>query len=244
MTSDSIRDTTTTKDLSSPLGADIRLLGNLLGTVIREQHGEAAFNLVERVRRAAKDRRSNLPGAAEDLTATINSLDLDSQRILIKAFSNYFQLINIAEDQQRIRTLRERERNGQVQESIDDAVRALHEAGLSADDMRALLDKICVRLVLTAHPSEAKRKEVLIKIRHVAQMMSGHDRNVLLPREAKALEESITEEIEELWQTRPTRASRATVADEVDFGVYFLTSVIMDVVVDLYSDLRASLETY
>ncbi|MEO8606839.1 MAG: phosphoenolpyruvate carboxylase [Chloroflexota bacterium] len=244
MTSDSIRDTTTTKDLSSPLSADIRLLGNLLGTVIREQHGEAAFNLVEHVRRAAKDRRSNVPGAAEDLTATINSLDLDSQRVLIKAFSNYFQLINIAEDQQRIRTLRERERNGKVQESIDDAIGALHDAGLSADAMRVLLGKICVRLVLTAHPSEAKRKAVLIKIRHVAEMMSSHDRNVLLPREARAVEESIVEEIEELWQTRPTRASRATVADEVDFGVYFLTSVIMDVVVDLYGDLRESLQTY
>ncbi|MBZ0288360.1 MAG: phosphoenolpyruvate carboxylase [Anaerolineae bacterium] len=244
MTSDSIRDTTTTKDLSNPLSADIRLLGNLLGTVIREQHGSDAFNLVEHVRRAAKDRRGDVPGAAEDLTATINSLDLDSQRILIKAFSNYFQLINIAEDQQRIRTLRAREAEGMVQESIVEAVRALHEAGLSADEVRALLNKVCVRLVLTAHPSEAKRKEVLIKIRHIAQMMSGHDRSAMLPREMKALEEAITEEIEELWQTRPTRASRATVADEVDFGVYFLASVIMDVVIDLYSDLRDSLKSY
>jgi phosphoenolpyruvate carboxylase len=244
MTSESIRDTTTTKDLSSPLSADIRLLGNLLGTVIREQHGDAAFNLVELVRRAAKDRRGDVPGAAEQLTTAISGLDLESQRVLIKAFSNYFQLINIAEDQQRIRTLRERERQGRVQESIDEAVRALHEGGLSADDVRALLDKISIRLVLTAHPSEAKRKEVLIKIRHIAQMMSGHDRGSLLPREMHILEEAITEEIEELWQTRPTRASRATVADEVDFGVYFLTSVIMDVVVDIYADLRVTLETY
>jgi len=244
MTSDAIRDTTTTKDLSSPLGADIRLLGNLLGQVIREQHGEAAFNLVEHVRRAAKARRGDVPGAAEDLTATISGLDLESQRVLIKAFSNYFQLINIAEDQQRIRTLRQRERDGKVGESIDDALGTLREAGLSASEVRALLDKISIRLVLTAHPSEAKRKEVLIKIRHIAQMMSGHDRNGLLAREQKALEGAITEEIEELWQTRPTRASRATVADEVDFGVYFLTSAIMDVVVDIYADLRASLETH
>jgi phosphoenolpyruvate carboxylase len=244
MTSDSIRDTMTTKDLSSPLGADIRLLGNLLGQVIREQHGEAAFNLVERVRRAAKDRRGDVPGAAEDLTTTISGLDLESQRVLIKAFSNYFQLINIAEDQQRIRTLRLREREGKVDESIDEAVRTLHEAGLGADDVRKLLDKIAIRLVLTAHPSEAKRKEVLIKIRHIAQTMSSHDRATLLPREANALEEAITAEIEELWQTRPTRASRATVADEVDFGVYFLTSAIMDVVVDIYADLRASLMNY
>lgn len=244
MTSDSIRDTTTTKDLSSPLGADIRLLGNLLGQVIRDQHGQEAFNLVEHVRRTAKDRRGDIAGAAQTLTNTISGLDLESQRVLIKAFSNYFQLINIAEDQQRIRTLRARERDGKVDESIDEAVRTLHDAGLSADDVRALLDKIGVRLVLTAHPSEAKRKEVLIKIRHIAQRMSAYDRGAMLPREAHALEAAIVEEIEELWQTRPTRASRATVADEVDFGLYFLTSAIMDVVVDIYADLRASLDNY
>jgi phosphoenolpyruvate carboxylase len=244
MSSESVRDTTTTKELSSPLGADIRLLGNLLGEVIREQHGEAAFNLVETVRKAAKDRRSDLRGAAEQLTETISGLDLEAQRILIKAFSNYFQLINIAEDQQRIRVLRKRESDGRVDESMDDAVRLLRDAGLGADAVRALLDKICVRLVLTAHPSEAKRKAVLIKIRHIAQMMAAHDQRALLPREERTLKEAITEEIEELWQTRPTRASRATVADEVDFGVYFLTSVIMDVVVDIYASLRSSLETY
>ena len=244
MSSELILDTSTQKEISSPLGSDIRLLGNLLGTVIREQHGEDAFQLVERVRHAAKDRRSDVAGAADELTNIISGIDLESQRILIKAFGNYFQLINIAEDQQRIRVLRERERIGKVDELINAAVRALHETGKSADEVRALLRKIRVRLVLTAHPSEAKRKEVLIKLRHIAEMMSYRDRDELLPREARHLEETILEEIEELWQTRPTRASRATVADEVDFGVYFLTSVIMDVVVDLYGDLRAALRIY
>jgi phosphoenolpyruvate carboxylase len=241
MTSPAIRETSTNRDVSNPLSADIRLLGNLLGQVIREQHGEAAFDLEEQVRATAKARRSGQPGATEELTAIIKGVDLDSKRILIKAFGNYFQLINIAEDQQRIRTLRERERAGRVSESIEEAVYVLHEAGKTADEVRDLLRKIRVRLVLTAHPSEAKRKEVLIKLRHIAQMMSVPDRNALLPREARALEDAILEEIEELWQTRPTRASRATVADEVDFGVYFLTSVIMDVVVDVYATLRTAL---
>jgi phosphoenolpyruvate carboxylase len=242
MTTESIRDTQ--QSLSIALSADIRLLGNLLGTVIREQHGNEAFELVEQVRRTAKDRRSNIPDAASKLTAIISGLDLDARRVLIKAFSNYFQLINIAEDQQRIRVLRQREASGHNDESIDDAIKQLRDANASADDVRALLNKLVVRLVLTAHPSEAKRKEVLIKLRHIAQMMSARDRQGLLPREQHALEESITEEIEELWQTRPTRASRATVADEVDFGVYFITSVIMDVVLDIYTDLQASLETH
>lgn len=233
-----------TREISNPLSNDIRLLGNLLGMVIREQHGDAAFNLVEEVRASAKARRNNEAGAADELTRLISGVDLEGKRVLIKAFSNYFQLINIAEDLQRIRTLRQRENTGQVHESIDSAVRALKEAGLNADAVRKLLGEIDARLVLTAHPSEAKRKEVLIKLRHIAQMMSNRDRQAMLPREARALEEQITEEIEELWQTRPTRASRATVADEVDFGLYFLTSVIMDVVVDVYIDLQRALEMH
>ncbi|MBI5670927.1 MAG: phosphoenolpyruvate carboxylase [Chloroflexi bacterium] len=233
---------TLTQETTSPLSADIRLLGNLLGQVIRDQHGQAALDLVERVRTGAKLRRNSDPGAAEQLASIIAGLDLDSWRILIKAFSNYFQLINIAEDQQRIRVLRQREADGRTDETINAAVQALKEAGLSAADVRALLDQARVRLVLTAHPSEAKRKEVLIKLRHIAQMMARRDMQLLLPREQQLLEAAILEEIEELWQTRPTRSSRATVADEVDFGLYFLTSVIMDTTIDVYIDLQSALE--
>jgi phosphoenolpyruvate carboxylase len=231
-----------TRELSGPLSADIKLLGNLLGQVIREQHGEEAFELVERVRATAKARRSNEPHAASDMRALIHGLDLEQHRVLIKAFGNYFQLINIAEDQQRIRVLRQREASGQVDESIEDAVRSLCGSGMSAQQMRTLLNDMRVRLVMTAHPSEAKRKEVLIKLRSIADMMDERAERNLLPREQGELEEGILEEIEELWQTRPTRASRATVADEVDFGVYFLTSVIMDVILDIYTDLRHALE--
>jgi phosphoenolpyruvate carboxylase len=233
-----------TREPTNALSADIRLLGNLLGMVIREQHGDGALELVERVRATAKARRNEEPGAAAELAARIHSLDLDAKRILIKAFSNYFQLINIAEDLQRIRTLRQRESEGRVSESITDAVSTLHKAGLSAEQVRTLLDNISVRLVLTAHPSEAKRKEVLIKLRRIAQLMSFRDRESLLPREQSELEATVLGEVESLWQTRPTRASRATVADEVDFGLYFITSVIMDVVVDVYDDLRLALEAH
>ncbi|MBZ0285457.1 MAG: phosphoenolpyruvate carboxylase [Anaerolineae bacterium] len=233
-----------TRELTNPLSNDIRLLGNLLGAVIREQHGDDAFNLVEDVRAAAKARRNDEPGAAERLTKLIADVDLDAKRVLIKAFSNYFQLINIAEDLQRIRALRQRELTGRVDDSAEAAVSALKAAGVDAARIRTIMNEISVRLVLTAHPSEAKRKEVLIKLRHIAQMMSIRDRQTLLPRESRALEAQITEEIEELWQTRPTRASRATVADEVDFGLYFITSVIMDVMVDVYADLREALQTH
>ncbi|HEX3052571.1 MAG TPA: phosphoenolpyruvate carboxylase [Aggregatilineaceae bacterium] len=229
---------------TTPLSADIKLLGNLLGTVIREQHGEDAYQTVERVRAAAKARRTGDAQAADELQTIIDGLDLDGKRVLIKAFSNYFQLINIAEDAQRVRVLRQREAESRLDESLDSALKGLYAAGISADDMRGILNKISVRLVMTAHPTEAKRKEVLVKLRHIAQLMDRRARQDLLPVEQREVEAGMSEEIEELWQTRPTRAVQATVLDEVDYGVYFLTNVVMDAIVGVHEELRACLTTY
>jgi len=238
----------TTSELSavttdSALRADIRHLGGLLGDIIREQHGDDAFNLVEDVRARAKDRRKTDPNGVGTLLLAIENLDTQRLRVLIKAFSNYFQLINIAEDLQRIRVLRQRESDGRLDESIASAVLTLRDSGMMAAEMRALLNEIRIRLVMTAHPSEAKRKEVLIKLQHVASMLARADLGDLLPREDRQLEAAICEEIEELWQTRPTRSSRPSVMDEVDFGVHFLTTEIMDRTIDIYDDLLFSLET-
>jgi phosphoenolpyruvate carboxylase len=230
----------------SQLGADIRLLGNLLGEVIREQHGDGAFDLVERVRAQARSRREHAIDAEPTLalTATIDALSLDEHNVLIKAFSNYFQLINIAEDQQRVRVLRQREAAGVLGESLDAAIRSLSASGITAAKMRDILDRLQVRLVLTAHPSEAKRTEVLRKLHTISAMMTSHERQRLLPREQAVLQARLKTIIEELWQTPSTRATHKTVADEVDFGLYFLTSVIMDVTLDVYEDLEVSLRTY
>jgi len=232
---------TDTHEAVNLLSADIRLLGNLLGGIIREQDGESAFALVESVRTAAKARRNGDAEAALTLAGTLQELDLRMLKVLIKAFSNYFQLINIAEDQQRIRVLRERERIGQLAETIDQAVAQLHAAGVDAETMRALLEQLGMRLVMTAHPSEAKRKEVLVKLRHIAEILEDYDDSDILPRERTSLEGIMTEEIEELWHTRPTRTAKATVTDEIDFSVYFLTSAVMDVVVEIYFDMRDAL---
>jgi phosphoenolpyruvate carboxylase len=200
-----------------------------------------AFDTVEQVRHTSKGRRRGDEEAAQVLAEIVDTLGLGARRILIKAFSNFFQLINIAEDQQRIRVLRQRERDGRLAESIDFAIRTLCESGMSADQMRALLNRIRVRLVMTAHPTEAKRKEVLVKMREIACLMAMRDRQELLPREQRDLDAALAEAIEELWQTRPTRAARATVADEVDYGIYFITTEVMDAVVDIYAALREAL---
>lgn len=233
-----------TQASNSSLRQDIHTLGNLLGIIIQEQHGVDAYNLVEEIRAVSKARRSGDSDAAFKLANRLQNTSLESKNILIKAFSNYFQLINIAEDLQRIRVIREREAEGELKESIHEAIRTLKQNGMTAMEMRSLLHQARLRLVLTAHPSEAKRQEVLIKLRHIAHMMQERDQQMLLPREAVALENSLAEEIEELWQTRPIRASQKHVSDEVDFGVYFITTVIMDVVMDIYDQLESSLEEF
>ena len=199
----------------SQLGADIRLLGNLLGEIIREQHGDAAFDLVERVRAQARSRREHATDATQTLAlaATIDALTLDEHSVLIKAFSNYFQLINIAEDQQRVRVLRQREAAGVLGESLDAAIRSLYASGVTAAIMRDILDRLQVRLVLTAHPSEAKRTEVLRKLHTISAMMTSRERQRLLPREQAMLQARLKTIIEELWQTPSTRATHKTVAD-------------------------------
>jgi phosphoenolpyruvate carboxylase len=229
-------------DLFAALRQDIRLLGGLLGRVIEAQHGPASLSLVEEIRALARARRRGDASAATAMNSQINSLDLESLQILIRAFSNYFQLINIAEDQQRIRVLRQRERDANFTETIQEAVANFQHKGHSPTEVRAILAKTQLRLVLTAHPSEAKRKEVLVKMRHIAQALATLDRTSLLPRERTAIEQTLATNIEELWQTRPNRAARATVADEVDFSLYFLTSALMDMVVDIYGELTEALQ--
>lgn len=227
---------------SNILSQDIHLLGSWLGVIIQEQCGMEAYDLVEEIRAMSKARRNGDAEAAFRLADRLENLPLDSKHVLIKAFSNYFQLINIAEDLQRIRVIRQREAKGRLKESIFEAIRALKKRGKTATDMRALLEQTRLRLVLTAHPSEAKRQETLVKLRHIANMMERRDRHNLLPREQRKLESALAEEVEELWQTRQVRASKKEVADEVDFGIYFIRSVIIDVVIDIYEDLQMALE--
>lgn len=231
---------------NSELGADIRLLGNLLGQIIREQHGQHAFELVERVRVIAIERRENDSDddASKILEGLIQETSLDEKQVLIRAFGNYLQLINIAEDQQRIRTLRRRERTRGLSESIQRAIHDLSKDGMTADEMRAMLDKIRVRLVLTAHPSEAKRQEVLIKLRDIADLLAAKEIIEPLPREERRILDDILRRIEQLWRVMPTRANRATVADEVDYGLYFITNVIMKTTVEIYDEIFHALETY
>ena len=191
------------------LGADIRFLGHLLGDIICEQHGEAALGLVERVPIQARSCRAHAIDTTQTLALapTIDALSLDEHCVLIKAFSNYFQLINIAEDQQRVRVLRQRKAAGVLGESLDAAIGALYASGVTAATMRDILDRLQGRRVLTAHPSEAKRTEVLHKRHTLGTMMTGRECQRLRPREQAVVQAHLKTLLEALWQTSSTRAN-------------------------------------
>jgi phosphoenolpyruvate carboxylase len=230
-----------------PLSETIHLLGDLLGAVIQEQAGADAFALEEQVRDLAKQARGVGPhadAAARDLAALIDRTDLDHMHMLIKSFTTYFGLVNLAEQHERLRVLREREAHDDpVAESLQEAVAQLHARGLSADDVQQLLDHMVVKPVFTAHPTESKRRTILQKLRNISAILSELGSTTLLPRERRQREAALHAEITGIWQAHELRDTRPTVIDEVKKGLYFAEETLLPIVPRLYRDLHDALSS-
>jgi phosphoenolpyruvate carboxylase len=234
------------EEAQDPLSADIHLLGDLLGEVIVEQEGERLFELEEKVRSLAKARRAGDRAAAARTAHILSGFDLAQARALIKASAIYFQLVNIAEENQRVRVLRARERaaEGPLAESITEAIAGFKATGVSADDLADLLSRLSIRPVLTAHPTEARRPTVQAKLRRISTSIHRLDVHALLPREEAIEIAGIREDILGLWQTTPVRVTRPSPLDEVQNGLYFFQATLMEVVPDVYEELARALATY
>jgi len=167
-----------------PLGRDVSALGHLLGQVLREQEGPAGFALVEDYRALTKALRgseafpADFGEAGRKLLERTAALSLAEARLLVRAFTSYFHLVNMAEERHRLRVLRLREieRAGAPRvESIAEAVAEAARGGLGADAMRSLLQRCTVEPVFTAHPTEARRRTVLEKLRRLASLVEALD---------------------------------------------------------------------
>src|SRR5690349_5922631 len=148
-------------DSARTLSEDIYLLGDLLGDVIQSQAGLDAFALEEEVRALGKEFRSGNEDAAMQLAAVVRGVSTNDAEMLIRAFTNYFQLVNLCEDNERIRRLKRRERENAPKPrrgSIREAVLILRDRGVTAGQLQEMLDQAQVKLVLTAHPTEARRR--------------------------------------------------------------------------------------
>ncbi|CAN5638637.1 phosphoenolpyruvate carboxylase [soil metagenome] len=224
---------------------EIRWLGEELGQVIREQAGEAAFELVEEVRALARARREGEDGAESRLVERLDALEPGAAEPLIGALSVFFDLANLAEDRQRVRVVRERERaasaaSGRGEGTVADAVRRLREWGVSAEAVQALLDDTGVEFVFTAHPTEAKRRSVREKVRDLRGHLYDLDDPGLLPREIGLLEERVRADLTGLWMTDFVRFRRPTVLEELDRSLFFAGNL-WAAAPRLFRELRAAL---
>ncbi|MFO0878414.1 MAG: phosphoenolpyruvate carboxylase [Gemmataceae bacterium] len=227
------------------LSGDIRMLGGLLGQVIRQVAGEATFALEEELRSAARGlRASHSVEEARRLRARLEQLELADLRRLIRAFTIFFDLVNLAEQQARVRVLRERGQNSgpmPVAESIESALRQLRMRGVSPTELRGHLDHLLICPVFTAHPSEARRRTILEKIWRISTELDRMERVHLLPREQEQARAAIVEEIEAMWLSDLVRVNRPSVLDEVRHGLELVESALFDVVPHIYREFEAAL---
>ncbi len=225
------------------LGAEIRFLGRVLGEVIRDQAGMSLYELEEEVRLGARARREGKPSAEQALRARIGSMNAGEAQTVVRAFTIFFDLMNLAEDRARVRVLRERERGRSPEprsESMEEAVLLMRKAGLDAAAVQSLLDLLSIGLVFTAHPTEAKRRSVRTKVRFIRQSLVQLDDVDLLPRERERIVTRIKSLLTGLWQTDLVRPRRPSVLEEVEVGLYF-ASTLWEVVPTIYAELDRAL---
>jgi phosphoenolpyruvate carboxylase len=232
------------------VSATIRTMGDLLGQVITQQESRTVFDLVERIRMQAKAVRSTPTGSSEHTGATdalsveIHALSAQTARPIAAAFSLYFDLVNLVEENQRVNMLRLEELNNHprpVHDSIGEAIEILKTRRVAPEVLRRCLSALHIELVLTAHPTEAKRRTILSKLTRLAEYVHRLDHNDLLPAEADALRHAMISEITAIWHTDRARSAQIKVVDEVATALYFVDEVFWEVLPQIYDDLDAAL---
>jgi phosphoenolpyruvate carboxylase len=229
-----------------PLAREVRLLGALLGQVIVEQEGLELLELVERVRRATIAlRRADDPAERARLSADLDGLDLRRAETLIRSFGLYFQLVNLAEERHRVRTLRRRERTargGILDDSVAEAVRRIWRSGRGLDEIVGLVGRLAISPVLTAHPTEARRRTLLVALRRCHRLVERLDDPRLTPYEDRDIRRRLREEISLLWRTADLRSVAPTPLDEVRTAMTYFDETLFTVAPRLYRALDGALD--
>jgi phosphoenolpyruvate carboxylase len=237
-----------------PLVEDIRLLGRILGDVIREQEGVPAFELIERIRKLSVAFRRDADHEADRALKTLlKSLSGEQTVSVIRAFTYFSHLANLAEDRHHIRRRAVHERAGDTQEgSIEVALARLRWAGIAAKVVSQTLAQSHLSPVLTAHPTEVQRKSILDAERDIANLLTGRDeilmralpKDALAPRELAANEAQIRARVQQLWQTRLLRFTKLTVADEIENALSYYETTFLREIPKIYADLERELGEY
>ena len=242
----------------APLRRDVRSLGTLLGEVVREQAGTAVFDAVEGLRRTAIARRDAMAEGNNEVAEAaarsylqqallqIHALagDTTAAYHLARAFSFYFELINLAETNHRKR----RRLSSQLDPaappqrgSLRGTLRAMRDAGLDRQAALLLLGQVCITAVFTAHPTEVARRSVMFKRRRISDLLEQMDRIPLPPARMEAIERDLLAEITALWQTDDVRGARPTVRDEIRMALDYYESSLFDTLPVLYAEVAGAI---
>ena len=224
------------READAPQRRDVRLLGDLLGQVMVEQEGQELLAREEEIRGLSRRAREEAsPELRDELAAVVGALDVDGQTKILRAFTLYFQLANIAEQHHRLRRRREYELEQRVpRESLAEAFGRLEAAGVGEARLAEAAERLSLELVLTAHPTEATRRTILGAHVRLAGLLAALDAG-------EQIDERVAEEITMLWQTDEVRSQRPRVTDEIRHGHWFFEVSLFEAAPALVGALRARL---
>ena len=225
--------------------ADEALLREVLNDVIRHCDGEGVLELVQRTVALASATRAGDAAAPSELAALIGGLELADVEVLVRALTRWFQLLNLAEDNERVRRLRNHaggEALGPRSGSLQAVVSNLAEAGITAGGLQALLDRLEVRPVMTAHPTEARRRTTIEKLARVFHVLRELDERAGI--DLDDARERLRATVQELWGSDDLRAISLTVMDEVRGGLVPFTTALADTIPRIYRDLERAIREH
>ncbi len=237
-----------TSDISSkdlPLRDDVRLLGRILGETLREQEGQASYDLIENVRRAAvRFRKTQDERDRVELDKTLDAMSPSETLVVVRAFSYFSQLSNIAEDLHHNRRHRAHLTAGTAHKdgSLTLALDRIEAKKLDKKTLQSFLDSAVISPVLTAHPTEVQRKSILDCQLIISRLLSDRDRVDMTPDDLAENEEALHRFVLILWQTRMLRTAKLTVADEIKNGLEFYRYTFLSEIPKIYAGLEKQLE--
>ncbi len=230
----------TFEEKEQPLRDDVRVLGALVGELLADQGGAEFFELVENARQRSIRRREGNEGPGEGLAELVSNLDLSVAMEVIRAFSTYFQMVNTAEKVHRIRRRREyMQEYGQYQPGgLEETLVKLKAAGIDRAALQALLRRLQIEPVFTAHPTEPTRRTILRKEQHIVRRLIDMLNPTMTAQETHACLQNIKLEMTTGWQTDEHPSEQMTVADELEHVLFFMTDVLYRAMPPFYEDIE------
>ncbi|AFZ71699.1 phosphoenolpyruvate carboxylase [Natronobacterium gregoryi] len=219
---------------------DVRELGALLGEVIKDQTSRSAFDTVESCRQRSIEYRSGDLESREPIVSQLTNRSPHQQQTVARAFTTYFELINLAEERERVRSIRADSQDGTLEDSLETVAEELSEK--DTETVRQVLDDVLIEPTFTAHPTEARRKTVKAKLRTISKHLEALDERLLTDKEKAQMWRDIDAEVTSLWQTPQVRNRQPEPEDEARNVQWYLENTLFDVVGEVYDELADAID--